>query len=72
MKNISMLLQVTKTLVFTDRTLGECNALIMTFLEVSEGLDLTLLFSINFAYALQTLTVKLQQYLVQKNLQQTW
>lgn len=31
-----------------------------------------LLLSINFAYALQILTVKLQQYLVQQNLQQTW
>lgn len=31
-----------------------------------------LYFFINFAYVLQIQNVKLQQYLVQQNLQQTW
>lgn len=44
----------------------------MSFLYVSEGLDLVQLFSINFAYVLQIPTVKLQQFLVQQNPQQTW
>lgn len=67
-----MHLQVSKSLVFTDKYSVNVINSIMTFLGVSEGLDLMQLFLLNFAYALQIPTVKLQQYLVQQNLQQTW
>lgn len=69
MKNICMHLQVNNMLVFT--AFGEC--IHYNFLKSFWTIWCNaVFFFINFAYVLQIQNVKLQQYLVQQNLQQTW